>query len=139
MAKIIARFIIEIAGKPVENVQKALEKFKEQFKKEKVSFKVTEIDLEKPVLNEESKLYSGFLDMEAKFEDIGKLLAFIIDYTPTSVEIVEPSDIKFDSAELSATLNDMSTNLLKTNIELMKYKQAASQMFRELEALKKKK
>jgi microcompartment protein CcmL/EutN len=138
MAKIIARFIIEIAGKPVENVQKALEKFKEQFEKEKEHFDVVEIDLAKPEINDESNLYSGFLDMEVKFKGINKLLGFIADYTPTSVEITEPSDIKFDSAELSATLNDMSSAMLKTNIELMRYKQAAGQMYKELEILKKK-
>lgn len=139
MAKIIARFIIEIAGKPVENVQKALEKFKKQFEEEKNKFKLVEIDLNNPELSEDSKLYSGFLDMEIKFTDVGSMLGFIIDYTPTSIEIVEPSDLEFDSAEFSGTLNDMSASLLRTNIELMRYKQAAGQMYQELETLKKKK
>ncbi len=138
MAKVIARFIIEIAGKPVENVENALNKFKDQFEAEKKKFKVVEIDVNKPELNEESKLYSGFLDMEVKFSSVETLLSFIIDYTPTSIEILEPQELDLDSLEFSNILNDMSSSLLKTNIELMKYKQAAAMMHKELQTLKKK-
>lgn len=138
MAKVIARFIIEIAGKPVENVGNALNKFKDQFEAEKKKFKVVEIDVNKPELNEESKLYSGFLDMEVKFSSVETLLSFIIDYTPTSIEILEPQELDLDSLEFSNILNDMSSSLLKTNIELMKYKQAAAMMHKELQTLKKK-
>ena len=138
MAKVIARFIIEIAGKPVENVENALNKFKDQFEAEKKNFKVVEIDINKPELNEESKLYSGFLDMEVKFSSVETLLSFIIDYTPTSIEILEPQELDLDSLEFSNILNDMSSSLLKTNIELMKYKQAAAMMHKELQTLKKK-
>ncbi len=138
MAKVIARFIIEIAGKPVENVENALNKFKDQFEAEKKKFKVVEIDVNKPELNEESKLYSGFLDMEVKFSSVEALLSFIIDYTPTSIEILEPQELDLDSLEFSNILNDMSSSLLKTNIELMKYKQAAAMMHKELQTLKKK-
>ena len=138
MAKVIARFIIEIAGKPVENVENALNKFKDQFEAEKKKFKIVEIDVNKPELNEESKLYSGFLDMEVKFSSVETLLSFIIDYTPTSIEILEPQELDLDSLEFSNILNDMSSSLLKTNIELMKYKQAAAMMHKELQTLKKK-
>lgn len=138
MAKVIARFIIEIAGKPVENVENALNKFKDQFEAEKKKFKLVEIDVNKPELNEESKLYSGFLDMEVKFSSVETLLSFIIDYTPTSIEILEPQELDLDSLEFSNILNDMSSSLLKTNIELMKYKQAAAMMHKELQTLKKK-
>lgn len=138
MAKIIARFIIEIAGKPVENVQNALEKFKEQFENESDKFKVVELELNEPEYSDESKIYSGFLDLELKFKGVEALLGFIIDYTPTSIEILEPQEIALDSNDLSGILNDMSASLLKTNIELMKYKQAASMMHKELQTLKKK-
>ena len=138
MAKVIARFIIEIAGKPVENVENALKKFKDQFETEKDKFKVVEIDVNAPELNEESKLYSGFLDMEVRFKSVEALLSFIVDYTPTSIEILEPQELELDSLEFSNILNDMSSMLLKTNIELMKYKQAAAMMHKELQTLKKK-
>lgn len=138
MTKIVSRFIIEIAGKPVQNVSAALEKFKIKFEEENENFKLIEIDLNEPELNEENGLYVGFLDLECKFEDISKLLGFVADYTPTSVEIVEPDTLKFDTSEFSGILNDVSNILLKTNVKLRKYEIAANQMHKELQELKKK-
>jgi hypothetical protein len=131
-----SRFIIEIAGKPVENVQKALEKVKENLENETERFKIVEIDLEQPELHEETKLYSGFLEVEGKFPSIEHFFNFIIDYTPTSIEIIEPEYVSFDSAEFAGVLNDISQIVLSNITEkrtLQMQLQYAAKRIKELE------
>ena len=135
MVKFEVRFIIEVAGKPVENVQKALEKVQEQLEGSD-KFKLVDCSLEKPVLNEENSLFSGFLDVEAKFKSASDLLGFIVDYTPTSIEIIEPEKVSFDSSDFAGLLNDVSSFMLASSMEKRKLQIAANQMFAELQQLK---
>ena len=117
MVNIVARFIIEIAGKPQENVEKALNRFKEDFEAEKELFKLISCDIEEPEFNEDSQLYSGFLEVDAKFKGVSSLLNFIADYTPTSIEIEEPEKLELGANELAGVLNDVSSMMLKTNVD----------------------
>ena len=116
--KIVARFIIEIAGKPVENVEKALNLVLDKIKSEKKRFKLVESHIGEPELNEETTLYDGFLDIEIKFSEVKELMNFIMDYTPTSVEVVEPDTIKFDLVDINDFLNTYSASLLELHGKL---------------------
>lgn len=136
MSKITARFIIEISGKPQENVEKALEKFKNQFEEEKEQFTINSCLLEEPEYSEESKLYSGFLEVDAVFGDISDLLNFIADYNPTSIEIEEPSELSFDSSELAGILNDISSMILKANVEKHKLRYQVKYLQNQLKSKK---
>lgn len=114
---ITARFIIQIAGKPVENVEKALNIVLEKVKENKENYKVIESEIIEPELDEESTLYSGFIEASAKFADVNKLLNFIYDFTPNSVEIEDPEKLKFSANEMTGILNDMSNFMLKVQSE----------------------
>ena len=116
--KITARFMIQIAGKPVENVEKALQAVLDKLKSEKKKFKLVQSDVIEPELDEESTLYSGVLEVLAKFDDTELLMEFILDYTPTSIEIEDPDSFTFDSSAFTAILNDMSSHILKTSMKL---------------------
>ena len=118
--KITSRFIIQIAGKPVENVEKALGHVLDKLKSEKDKFKLLESSIEKPELNEESTLYSGFLDISASFVDVKSILEFILDYTPTSIEIEDPENIEITNDVLTGVLNDMSNFILASQNEIRK-------------------
>ena len=120
MAVIKSRFIVEIAGKPQENVQKALERFQKEFEEGGHFYKLVDCELEEPEYSEDSKLYVGFLEVDAKFKDISELLGFIVDFTPTSIEIESPEEFNLDANDLSGVLNDMSSMLLKSNLEKQK-------------------
>lgn len=116
--KITAKFIIEIAGKPVENVDKALNYILDKLKNEKENFNLVEHFVGEPELDEKSTLYQGFLEVTAKFEDINKMLGFIVDYTPTSIEVEDPQKIVLQANELTAVLNDMSGTLIRVMNQL---------------------
>lgn len=138
--KITVAFIIQIAGKPVENVEKALNAVLDKLKGEKDNFKVISSDIGKPELDEETTLYSGFLEITAKFEDSSKLLAFIVDYTPSSIEVEDPEKIIMNNNDFSGVLNDLSALMLKTtneNRNLRAYVHNLNKKMAELEASKK--
>jgi len=113
--KVIVRFIIEIGGKPVENVDKALNLVLNKLKDEKKKFKVLDSHLESPELDDKTTLYMGFIEVSVKFKDTSEILAFILDYTPTSVEIEEPETIELNAQDFTGILNDMSTSVLNLN------------------------
>jgi hypothetical protein len=115
--KIISEFIIEIGGKPIENVEKALKSVEDRLKAEK-KFKVIESEISEPEIEEKSKLYLGFIDIKIQFKEIKDILDFVYDYTPSSIEIQEPENLKVNSLELTGILNDMSNKFLKNNAEL---------------------
>lgn len=110
--KIIGRFIIEIAGKPEKNVSKALNVVLEKIKADKNHFKLLDFHIEEPILDKKTTLYAGFLEVNIEFKESLNVLSFVLDYTPTSIEIEEPSTIKIDSNDFTAILNDMSSNIL---------------------------
>lgn len=109
--------MIQIAGKPVDNVQKALDMVLGKLKEDE-RWEVKESEIIEPELDEETTLYSGLIEVQAKFVDVEKLMEFIIDYTPNSVEIEDPSEFEFDSVAFTGILNDMSSHMLRINSQL---------------------
>lgn len=110
-------FIIQIAGKPQNKVDQALNTLIEKIKEEQ---KLKEYEIEESEYDEESTLYSGLVEVGIKFNTVRDLLEFIVDYTPNSVEIESPENIKLDNSSLSAALNDFSSHILKSNQEVRK-------------------
>lgn len=120
MVKITARFIIQIAGKPVENVNKALNIVLDKLKTENEKFKVIESDLFEADLDEKTTLYAGFIEVVAKFSDSKNILDFILDYTPTSIEIEDPEKIEIDAHSFTTILNDFSSHLIDNQTQIRK-------------------
>lgn len=131
--KITARFIIQIAGKPVENVDKALNHVLNNLKQEKEQFKLIESSIGEPELDDETTLYSGFLDITAKFPNVKSILEFILDYTPNSIEIESPEEIKMTNDILTGVLNDMSNFILSSQNEIRKLRAHAHILNQKLE------
>lgn len=117
-----ARFIIQIAGKPKENVDKALHGVLNKLKSNSDKFKILETELVESDLDEKTTLYAGFIEVLAKFADVKNILEFIADYTPTSIEIEDPSTLKFDSSIFTGVLNDVSNLILRYQSEVRNLK-----------------
>ena len=135
--KINTRFIIQIAGKPVENVEKALNVVVSKLKESK-KFKVLETEISEPQLDEQSTLYSGFIDILIQFKETAQILEFIVDYTPNSIEIEEPEDMNIDNRELTGILNDMSNYLLGAQTQLRKLNAHAHMQNKKIKELEEK-
>lgn len=114
-----AMFIIQIAGKPLENVNKALELVEKKLKDDK-RWKILESDIIEPELDEESTLYSGMIEATAKFNTSGNIMEFIMDYTPNSIEVEDPSTINLNLSEFNGMLNDISNYMLASQTQIRK-------------------
>ena len=77
------------------------------------------IDAELPLIQslnimaeqQKNKLWSTFADIELYAESIERLLGLCFDYMPSSVEIIEPDELKIKSIDLTNFINDLQARL----------------------------
>ena len=113
--KILARVIIEIAGKPKEHVEKTLKLVVDKIKENK-ELSVKGVEFEEP--KEISGLFGAFAEIEAEFDDLSVLLGICFDYMPSSVEIIEPAELKFNSGDFTDFINDLQARLHGIDLRL---------------------
>jgi hypothetical protein len=105
--------IIEIAGKPAEHVKQVLEKLLEGLGKEK-DVKLIYKKINEPKEGEKTPgLFSAFAEIEFMAKSFGRVMEFVIDYMPSSVEIVAPTDLNIKLAEANGVLNDLVGKIFK--------------------------
>ena len=131
------RLIIEIAGCPQEHINNALKATAEKFGKETKQVKVTgrKIKDAQPVKIgkiENVDMFSGFIEFEADVETFSTLVGLIFDWMPSSVEIIEPEDIKENIVELNNILNDLTGRLHQYDAVTKKLKAKSVLLAREL-------
>jgi len=109
--------IIEILGKPKEHVENSLKLAIKKIKEQK-NIVLKEGDLYKA--KEKEGLWSTFSELELLFKDVNSLVGFCFDYVPSSVEILEPKGLKFDTNGLSGLINDFLAKLHLIGMSLKK-------------------
>ena len=112
---IIARCIIEMVGAPKEYLSTTMKKFVEKVGTEKGLKLLNNRTAE---IVEKGELFSTFSEIEIDFSTIDRLVAFCIDAMPSSVEIIEPSELHFGRDELSDFLNDLQGKLHTVDMDL---------------------
>ena len=108
--EIRARIIIEVVGLPKEHVSETLNKLIEKIK-ENNELVLERQEIFEPIELKEMKLFSSFVEADIKFNCIEQLLGFCFDFTPSSVEVLEPLSFIFDAKFLNGMLNDFVTKL----------------------------
>ena len=113
---ILCRSIIEVAGTPKEHIEKTIKLVVETIKNQKGIilasgdvFKTKEVELKE--LKEKGKLFSTYAELELLFKDVPTLIGYCFDYMPSSLEILEPKDLRFDTNGLAGLLNDLIAKL----------------------------
>ncbi|MEO2154713.1 MAG: hypothetical protein ABGW69_02795 [Nanoarchaeota archaeon] len=86
------------------------------------------IDDVKEVLN--SPMFSAYVEVEILIKDIKSLFLFSTLFTPTSLQIIEPTKIKVDNITLQDFLNE-TISLLNNLFNNMKNLDAENKMLRE--------
>jgi len=94
-------------GAPKEYIEETLKKYIEKLKKE--GLEITKEQFEEA--KQQEKLFSTFAELEIKFESLQKVLDFCFDSMPSSIEILEPTTLTFETNNLSNFLNDMQARL----------------------------
>jgi hypothetical protein len=106
------RAIIEMLGAPKEHVEGTLKRYVSQLKREGLDAVKEDYA---PAEETQPKLYSAFVELEAWFPDLARLLAFCFDSMPSSVEVIEPASLTFDTRVLGNFLNDLQARIHETD------------------------
>ncbi len=114
--KILTRIIIEIVGKPKEHIEKALKLVVEKIKEQKGLQIVEEklFDAEK-----QDEMFSTFAELGVLFKDIETLVGFCFDFMPSSIEILDPEKLSFDSNEFAGLINDLLAKLHQMTLKMV--------------------
>jgi len=117
-----ATLVIEVVGRPAEYIEEALGVAIEKLSQEK-DFGLIEKKVHKAEKVQESKtLFSTFGEVEFIIKDFSKLIGMIFDYMPSSVEILEPTNISMKLDDANAILNDLASRLHQYDTLLKKLK-----------------
>lgn len=136
--KVTLKAIIDVAGKPSQAVEEALENVSTQLE-EKENIEIIEILKAEPELqNKASGMYTAFLEIELEFKYIRDAMNFVVEYLPTSIEILEPAKLSVTNEELTDVINDMAHFQIKNINEIHRLKVANFGLNKELKQLKNK-
>ncbi|MBN2567060.1 hypothetical protein JXB02_03190 [Candidatus Woesearchaeota archaeon] len=106
---VLFRSIIEVLGQPAEHIEKAIREYVRSIEGDE------EITVLKKEFSKAEKLetgmYSTFVEIEAWAKRMEKLFWFCFDYMPSSIEVIEPTVLKFQSREFAGFLNDLQARL----------------------------
>jgi len=132
--EITARIILEVVGAPKEHVEESLNGAIKKLEKEDKIKLLTAKTFESEEL--ENKFWSTFAEVEFKAPTMQEVLDVCFDYTPSTLEILEPAGIDMDTADLASLFNDL---LAKTHqfIAVIKNYEAENALLKiELDKLK---
>lgn len=141
--KVRVIMIIEMAGRPVEHLKSAMETHLGRLNNQKnVDILKSEIS-EPKKLEAEEEMYTCFIEVEVEVESFSRLIELVFDFMPSSIEILEPSNLNFNSQEATSFVNTLSGRLHRYD-EVTKIAQIRTQQltnkFREIqEAIEKRK
>ena len=100
--------IIEILGSPKEYVAQTMNAYIEKLRNEK-ELKVMHESVSEP--EQKDKLFSVFAEIELLAKTPSSIVDFCFEYMPSSIEILEPTEVKFDAHRFSNFFNDLQARL----------------------------
>ncbi|MEK6850435.1 MAG: hypothetical protein AABX85_02590 [Nanoarchaeota archaeon] len=111
MEKIQANMVLEILGRPKENVSIALGTILDSLSKEKGTA-IKEKILHEPIPVEGSKdLFTAFTELAVEFDSLSDYYQIMFAYMPSNVEIVYPEKIIVKNDELTSIGNKLIQRL----------------------------
>ncbi len=112
MEKIRAILIIELMGRPAEYAKESLERHAGKLKKER-GVEVFSISVSEPkkIEEAESEIYTCFAEVELEAENFAKLFDLVFDFMPSSIEILEPENLRLNINEATNFINALAGRL----------------------------
>ena len=111
MEKIQASMIIEILGRPKENVSSAIKNLVDKLATEK-GVVIIEKVLHEPVPVPESKdLFTTFAEITVEFDSIGAYMGIMFAYMPSNIQIISPEKISITNGDLTVLGNKLMQRL----------------------------
>jgi len=100
--------VIEMLGKPKLYIQQVMTSLMEKMKKEE-RMEIIKQDVAEP--REHEGYFTTFADVEMVIKDMNALQEFIFSYMPSSVEIIEPTEISLSLNDANMLFNNMAARL----------------------------
>lgn len=100
MEKITASLILEILGRPKENVVAALEKVVDKLSSEK-GVKIISKTLHEPRPVEKSDLFTSFAEIDVELDSMMTYLTVIFGHMPSNIQITSPEKMTLKNIELN--------------------------------------
>ncbi|MFH1133256.1 MAG: hypothetical protein V1735_02100 [Nanoarchaeota archaeon] len=113
--QLLCRIIIEILGAPKEHVEETLRGYVAQIKQSEL-YSIVEAELAPAEPKDE--MFSAFAELTLWMKNTSTLMAFCFDFMPSSIEIVKPGKLLFDSSQFAGYLNDLQARLHHTDMLL---------------------
>lgn len=113
--QVLCRIIIEVLGAPKEHVEEAI---KLVVDKVKDAEDITLLSESTYAAEEKGKLFTTFSELEIWFNNIDALAQFIFNFTPSSVEIIQPSQLSIPAIVLSGFFNDFLLKMHDLGLQL---------------------
>ena len=129
--------IVEMAGRPAEHVKESLEKHI------KVLDDVDDITLHSIKVSEPKEIegskgfFSSFAEVDFEVDKFNNLGNIVLDFMPSSIEVVEPANITISMKDATDMMNVFSGRLHKYDEIAKVAKFKIGKMNEELEALRK--
>ena len=112
-----AKIISEVVGSPQEHVDKTLQLLLDKIKERKnLQVKNEKMFSAQPM--EKSSLFSGFLEYDIEIEQVNTLVDFCFDFMPSSIEIIEPDNLKMNASDISSLFNELMARLHQNDLFL---------------------
>jgi hypothetical protein len=106
------RAIIELMGRPPEFLTETLNKAAEQLEQDdKLKIKILHKQVFEPKETDEKDIFSNFIEMELEALAIESIFEFIINYLPSNVEIISPSELSFDLSSANALIHTVLSKI----------------------------
>jgi hypothetical protein len=126
--------IVEIAGRPSEHIKEYLSNHIMVLEKlndvEVHSIKINDPkELEKKE-GENEVSYTCFAEADFEVETLGRLTELIFDFMPSSIEVIEPGNLKMSQADATSLMNNISGRLHRYD----EFAKVAGNRIKELES-----
>lgn len=95
----------EVAGKPKQHVEDSLDLYIENLKKDERIYILQE-DREEAIKHDDG-IFSTFSECEMLVKNLETFTWICINFSPASIEILEPDDLQMESREVTNWLNDL--------------------------------
>jgi hypothetical protein len=113
--QLLVRIVVEVVGAPKEHVEEAVKLVVDRVHHQKDLDVVSESTF---AAEEKGKLFSTFSEMEIWFKDTDVLTRFLFDFTPSSVEVMQPSTVPLTAHHFSGFLNDFLLKMHESGMKL---------------------
>ncbi|MBM3230250.1 hypothetical protein FJZ22_01170 [Candidatus Pacearchaeota archaeon] len=109
--KVQSRIILEVLGRPKEEVAGALDLLIQNINKEP-GVAVIGSDMHEPVVVKDSKdLFTAFAEVTLETQSLEHLFGLLFAYMPSNVEIISPQEITYTNASINHFANVLVSRL----------------------------